>query len=404
MFRNDWDEVPDKFELFHNFTLESPIAKNILNMKFIISSTVLLKNLQLIYGVINPSNTLPILDDFKFELTGQSLEITASDLETTMKVSVQPDMAEGPGIIAIPAKLLMDTMKTMTNVPVTITIDEKTLVVEISAGEGKYKLSGHNADEFPAVPVIENPSSISVSSGLLANAFAHTLFATGNDELRPVMSGVFCELNNDDLTFVATDAHKLVRYRRTDARSGQATSFVLPKKPLNQLKNILPDDEPVSLEFNQTNAHFTFENVQLTCRLIEGKYPNYEAVIPRDNKNILTIEKTPFINAIRRVALYANQSTNQLRLRIAGQELTLSAEDIDFSNEAKERLSCSFEGEDMEIGFSSKFLLEMLGNIPTEQVRLELSTPNRAGLLVPVENENKDEDILMLIMPVMLNQ
>ncbi|MBN3034083.1 MAG: DNA polymerase III subunit beta [Bacteroidales bacterium] len=373
-------------------------------MKFIISSTVLLKNLQLIYGVINPSNTLPILDDFKFELTGQSLEITASDLETTMKVSVQPDMAEGPGIIAIPAKLLMDTMKTMTNVPVTITIDEKTLVVEISAGEGKYKLSGHNADEFPAVPVIENPSSISVSSGLLANAFAHTLFATGNDELRPVMSGVFCELNNDDLTFVATDAHKLVRYRRTDARSGQATSFVLPKKPLNQLKNILPDDEPVSLEFNQTNAHFTFENVQLTCRLIEGKYPNYEAVIPRDNKNILTIEKTPFINAIRRVALYANQSTNQLRLRIAGQELTLSAEDIDFSNEAKERLSCSFEGEDMEIGFSSKFLLEMLGNIPTEQVRLELSTPNRAGLLVPVENENKDEDILMLIMPVMLNQ
>ncbi|MBM3435547.1 MAG: DNA polymerase III subunit beta [Bacteroidetes bacterium] len=372
-------------------------------MKFIVSSTVLLKNLQMISGVINPSNTLPILDDFLFEMKDKTLRITASDLETTMSVSVPLDMAESPGVVTIPAKLLLDTLKTFANVPITITIDDETLGIEISAGEGKFKLSGHKSDEFPLTPVIEEPAVINIKSEILKKAFNKTLFATGNDELRPVMSGVFCELSPEDLTFVATDAHKLVRYKRTDGTSDTTVSFILPKKPLNQLKNILPEDIEVNIEYNATNASFTFEHVKLVCRLIDGKYPNYEAVIPKQNPNKLTIERSPFISAIKRVALYANQSTNQVRLKITGQELTLSAEDIDYANEAKERLTCSYDGEDMEIGFNSKFLLDMLSNLESDMIKIEMSAPNRAGILIPVD-DNKNEDILMLVMPVMLNQ
>ena len=239
---------------------------------------------------------------------------------------------------------------------------------------------------------------------MLANAFHRTIFATGNDDLRPVMSGVYCEIGTEDITFVATDAHKLVRYKRTDVKSEEPASIILPKKPLNQLKNILPEDEKVKLEYDKTNAYFEFRNVSLICRLIEGKYPNYEAVIPQENPNKLVVDRSQFINAIKRVSLYANQSTNQLRVKVGGQELTLSAEDLDFSNEAKERLSCSYEGDDLEIGFNSRFILEMLNNLDSEQVSLEMSAPNRAGILLPVDNENKDEDILMLVMPVMLNQ
>ncbi|MBN1338749.1 MAG: DNA polymerase III subunit beta [Bacteroidales bacterium] len=373
-------------------------------MKFIISSNILLRNLQMIYGVINPSNTLPILDDFLFELKENTLHVTASDLETTMKVTIPTDMAEEPGVITIPAKLLLDTLKTLPGVPVTFTIDSQSMIVEISAGEGKFKLSGHKSDEFPEIPVIEEATSMMIKSDILSGAFSHTIFATGNDDLRPVMSGVYCEINNDDITFVATDAHKLVRYKRTDAGAENPSSFILPKKPLNQLKNILPDEKEIKLEYDKTNAYFEFENVSLICRLIEGKYPNYEAVIPKENPHRLILDRSQFISAIKRVSLYANQSTNQLRIKISGQELTLSAEDIDFSNEAKERLSCSYEGEDMEIGFNSKFLLEMLQNLHVEQIKMELSAPNRAGLLLPVDDTNANEDILMLVMPVMLNQ
>jgi DNA polymerase-3 subunit beta len=372
-------------------------------MKFIVSSSVLLKNLQLISGVINPSNTLPILDDFLFDLKDKKLTITASDLETTMSVGVALDMADEAGVVTIPAKLLLDTLKTFANVPITVSIDNETLGIEISAGEGKFKLSGHKSDEFPLPPVIEEAVVLKMNSGVLKKAFNKTLFATGNDELRPVMSGVFCELSPEDMTFVATDAHKLVRYRRSDSSAETAVSFILPKKPLNQLKNILPEEIDVTIEYNQTNASFTFENVNLVCRLIDGKYPNYEAVIPKDNPNVLTIDRTPFINAIRRVALYANQSTNQVRLKISGKELTLSAEDIDYANEAKERLTCSYDGEDMEIGFNSKFLLDMLNNLESDMIKIEMSAPNRAGILMPVDDK-KEEDILMLVMPVMLNQ
>lgn len=373
-------------------------------MKFIVSSTVLLKNLQLISGVINPSNTLPILDDFLFELDSKMLRITASDLETTMSVNLDLEMAEDPGVVTIPAKLLLDTLKTFAEQPLTVTIDNETLAIEISAGDGKFKLTGHKSDEFPTTPVIDDATTVKLNSEVLRSAFNKTLFATGNDELRPVMSGVFCEMSPEDLTFVATDAHKLVRYKRKDASAGAVASFILPKKPLNQLKNVLPDDAEVLIEYDQTNAFFSYDKVNLICRLIDGKYPNYDAVIPKDNPNTLTIERSPLINSIRRVALYANQSTNQVRLKISGKELTLSAEDVDYANEAKERLTCNYEGEDMEIGFNSKFLMEMLNNLDSTNVKLELSAPNRAGILMPVDQENEDEDILMLVMPVMLNQ
>ena len=372
-------------------------------MKFIISSSLLLKNLQAIIGVINTNNTLPILDDFLVELKEGELKVTSSDLETTMSVTIKPDRAEETGSVAIPAKILVDTLKTFPDIPLSFVINETNQLVEISAGEGKYKLSGHKSDEYPRTPLLEETTSIELQSEMLAEAINKTLFATGNDELRMVLSGIFCELSPDDITFVATDAHKLVRYKRTDAKSTDSANFILPKKPLNLLKNILVAEEvPVKLEYNKANAFFSFSNVELVCRLIDGKYPNYEAVIPTNNPNKLTIDRLSLLTSIRRVSIFANQSTHQIRFKISGKELVLSAEDIDFSNEAKERLTCAYEGDDMEIGFNSKFMVEMLNNTETAEVLIEMSASNRAGILLPVGNENKDEEILMLVMPVML--
>jgi DNA polymerase-3 subunit beta len=374
-------------------------------MKFIVSSSLLLKNLQAINGVINSSNTLPILDDFLFELKENELSITSSDLETTMSVTLNPDKTDETGSIAIPAKILVETLKTFADIPVSFSINDDTLMIEISAGEGKYRLSGHKSEEYPRTPVLEETTAIELNSSVVANAINKTLFATGNDELRLVLSGVFCELSPDDVTFVATDAHKLVRYKRTDTKSKDSASFILPKKPLNLLKTILTSqDIPVKIEYNLTNAFFSFGNINLICRLIDGKYPNYDAVIPAENPNKMVIDRILLLNTIRRVAIFANQSTHQIRFKLSGKELVLSAEDIDFSNEAKERLTCTYEGDDMEIGFNSKFLLEMLNNIDTDEIKLEMSAPNRAGILLPVDNKNKDEDILMLVMPVMLNK
>jgi DNA polymerase-3 subunit beta len=374
-------------------------------MKFIVSSSLLLKNLQSIIGVINTSNTLPILDDFLFDLKDDALTITSSDLETTMSVTLKPDKAVQNGSIAIPAKILVDTLKTFADIPVSFTINEDNQAVEISAGDGKYKLAGHKSDEYPRIPGLESTTSIELTSSLLSQAINKTLFATGNDELRLVLSGVFCELSPEDITFVATDAHKLVKYKRTDAKSSESASFILPKKPLNLLKNIITgQDIPVSIEYNRTNAFFSFQNVHLVCRLIDGKYPNYDAVIPTENPNKLTIDRNALLTTIRRVAIFANQSTHQVRFKLSGKELILSSEDLDFSKESKDRLTCDYEGDDLEIGFNSKFLIEMLNNIDTDEVRLEMSAPNRAGILLPVNQENKNEDILMLVMPVMLNK
>ncbi len=373
-------------------------------MKFIISSSVLLKQLQAIDGVLTTNNTLPILDNFLFELKENELHITASDLETTITARVNLDMVEEEGAVAIPAKILLDTLKTFSDVPVSFNIDTANYAVVMTVGEGKYRLAGQSSEEYPRAVPIESPSKITLTSQIMSNAISKTIFAASTDDMRPVMSGVYCELNNDNVTFVATDAHKLVRYRRNDLKAEEEASFIFPKKPLNQLKNILEGDgEPVTIEYSGTNARFTFKNITMTCRLIEGKYPNYLAVIPDVNPNKMIIDRVQIANSIRRISLFANQSTYQVKFKIAGTELNLSAEDVDYSNEAQERLTCHYEGEDLDIGFNSKFVLEMLGNVDADQVRFEMSEPNKASLIIPIDNETKDEDILMLVMPVMLN-
>ena len=374
-------------------------------MKFILSSLKLLKAIQALSGVINSSNTLPILDDFLFDINDDELKITASDLETTMTVAIKPDMVEGKGQVTIPARLLIDVMKNFPDIPVSFNIDEATLAIEITTGEGRYKMVGHKSDEFPQVPVITEPSVWEIPADVLACGFEKTIFATGNDEIRPIMTGVYMAMSDTCLTFVATDAHKLVRYRRMDVKSDTAASFIVPKKPINQLKNILAGraDEPVHVEFNNTNASFTFGEYKLICRLIEGRYPNYEAVIPTTNPNKLIVDRQLLNAAIKRVAIFSSKATHQIRFKISGQELVLTAEDLDYSNEAKERLTCNYTGEDMEIGFSSKFFQEMLANLSQNEIQLEMSAPNRAGIITPLDNQNADEDILMLLMPVMLN-
>ncbi|MBT6746793.1 MAG: DNA polymerase III subunit beta [Flavobacteriales bacterium] len=373
-------------------------------MKFIVSSSALLKHLQSIAGVLNSSNTLPILDNFLFTIKKKNLNISASDLETTITTLVELDKVDKDGTIAIPAKLLLDTLKTFAEQPLHFTVDDKTFGIEIASDNGKYKLSGQNGDEFPKIPTVDSAASLDINSSIIFNAIDKTLFAAGNDELRPVMSGVLFQLTSSGLTFVATDAHKLVRYTRKDAKTKKSADLILPKKPLNLLKSLLTNsDEKIKFEYNDANAFFKFANIELVCRLIDGKYPNYDAVIPKENPNQLSIDRVAFLNSIKRISIFSNKTTHQVRLKIAGSELNLSAEDLDFANEATERLTCSYTGDDIEIGFNSRFLVEMLNNLQTDNVILEMSAPNRAGILLPGESDNKDEDLLMLVMPVMLN-
>ncbi len=372
-------------------------------MKFIVSSTALLKQLQLLQGVLASSNTLPILDNFLFDIDGKQLTVTASDLETTITATLAVE-AKDKGSVAIPARLLLDTLKAFPEQPLTFSVDNKHFGVEINSDQGKYKMTGFNGSEFPRSPVLEDATKLSLPAGTLATAINKTIFATGNDDLRPVMSGIFFELTPDDVRFVATDAHKLVRYKRTDIQAPKAASFIVPKKPLNLLKNTLAGtNADVAIEFNENNAAFRFDNTVLVCRLIDGKYPNYEAVIPKTNPNKLTIDRATFLSSIRRVAIFANKTTHQVRLHINGSQLAISAEDLDFANEANEKLTCSYEGDEITIGFNSRFLMDMLNNISTEHVVLEMSAPNRAGILLPGEAGEVGEDVLMLVMPVMLN-
>jgi DNA polymerase-3 subunit beta len=372
-------------------------------MNFITSSTTLLRHLQSISGVLATSNTLPILDNFLFEIEDNQLHISASDIETTMRTSMDVESNEG-GKIAIPAKLLLDILKNLPDQPCTFSVDFEKYAIEIAYDNGKSKMVGYDGNEFPKTPKLEKSSSVIISGEILTSAINKTLFAAGNDDLRPVMSGVFCQFTPKDIIFVATDAHKLVRYKRDDSQAESSASFILPKKPLILLKNNISGDEQVKMEYNESNAVFTFGDIILICRLIDGKYPNYEAVIPKENPNVLTIDRAQFLSSIKRVSIFANKTTHQIKLKLAGSELSLSAEDLDFSNAANERLTCNYEGDDMEIGFNSRFMVEMLNNIETKEVRLEMSEPSRAGLLMPVNGENEHEDVLMLVMPVMINK
>jgi DNA polymerase III subunit beta len=372
-------------------------------MNFIVSSATLLRHLQNISGVLNSSNTLPILDNFKFSIKGNELEISATDLETTMitKLEVQ---SEEDGAVAVPAKLVLEVLKSLPDQPCTFKVNGENHKVEISYDNGRSEMSGFNGAEFPKLPKIENQSTINISGEIVSNAINRTLFAAGNDELRAAMSGVYCEFSDNEIIFVATDAHKLVRYKRNDAKSTDSSDFILPKKPLNMLKANLSGKEDIKLEYNQSNAVFTFNELKLVCRLIDGKYPNYEAVIPKENPNVLTIDRLQLLNSIKRVSIFANKTTHQIKLKLVGSELSLSAEDTDFSNASNERLTCNYDGDDLEIGFNSRFIVEMLNNLDSDEVQLAMSEPSRAGILTPITKASENEDVLMLVMPVMLNR
>ena len=382
--------------------IPSPNNSNNIQMKFIVSSSYLLKQLQVLGSVINSSNTLPILDNFLFELDHKNLIVSASDLETTMSAILEID-SSSKGSVAVPAKLLLDILKTFPEQPLTFTVQENS-TIEISSNSGKYAIAYAAGEEFPKSVNLENPSSTVVPSDVLATAISKTIFAAGNDDLRPVMSGVFFQFSPEGLIFVATDAHKLVKYARTDVKASQVADFIMPKKPLNILKGILGTSESdVTIEYNDSNATFTFDSYILRCRLIDGKYPNYEAVIPKENPNKLMINRVLLLNSVRRVAIFSNKTTHQIRLKITGAELNISAEDIDYSNKAEERINCDYQGDDMQIGFNSRFLSEMLTNLTSDEIMLEMSMPNRAGILTPIDGLDEGETATMLVMPVMLN-
>ncbi len=375
-------------------------------MKFVVSSTELLSHLAAISKVINSKNTLPILDNYLFVLEDNHLTVTASDLESTLITSLELENTSGTGTIAVPAKLMNETLKEFPEQPLTFQIDPETFAIDIFSQNGKFSIVGQNGEDFPQQPLLNESaaSTVNVNHSVLLSGINKTLFATADDELRPVMNGIFVELSTEDMKFVASDAHKLVRYKRFDAKADKNASFILPKKPAALLKSLLPKEEfDVKLEFDDKNAFFTLSNFKLICRLVEGNYPSYNSVIPVNNPNKLIIDRVEFYNTVRRVSVFSNQASNLIRLKLAENQLVVSAQDVDFSISAVERLNCQYEGEDMEIGFKSTFLQEILTNLSATDVKVELSDPTRAGLLLPADNENEEENVLMLLMPMMIN-
>lgn len=375
-------------------------------MKFIVSSSVLLKNLQNINGVVATNPIVPILENFLFRIDDGTLTVTASDLQTTMTTQIPVEASEN-GAIAIPAKLLLDTLRSLPEQPVTVNIDTETFGTEILTDNGRYKLSGENPIDFPKLPTVSKTMSVEMTSDVLLSAINNTVFATSTDDLRPAMTGVFLQLSTDNATFVATDGHRLIRYRRTDLGSSASTSVIVPRKALQLLKASLPEGAPVTAEFSQSNASFTFggngrPTTQLICRLIDERFPDYENAIPTNNPNVMTIGRTDLLNSLKRIMIYANRTTHQIRLSLKANSLTISAEDLDYANEANEKLLCDYDGDPMEIGFNAKLMSEVLSNLGAKMISLEMSAPNRAGLLIPADKE-ENEDILMLVMPVMLN-
>lgn len=372
-------------------------------MKFIVSSKALLNQLSLINGAISTSPTIPILENFLFEIKDGELTATATDLQMTM-ITQLPVESKDESKVCVPAKILLETLKNLADQPVTLSIDEDTYTIEISSDNGRYKLAGENAADFPKIPASGDGNVIEVPSNLLSRAISKTLFAASTDELRPAMTGVLVQLKDTNITFASTDGHRLVRYRRVDVASKTESSIILPRKALSLLKSTLPTElTAVSFEFNSSNAIFTFDNVKMICRLIAERYPDYENVIPLSNPNQLTINRLSLLSTLKRIVIYANKTTSQIRFKIAGSEMQVSAEDLDFSNEANERLACQYVGEDMEIGFNAKFLIEILGNIDSEDVTINMSLPNKAAIILPAKQDN-NEDVLMLAMPVMLNK
>lgn len=370
-------------------------------MKFIVNATVLLKQLQQINGVINSNTVLPILEDFLFEIDKNKLTVVATDLETVMKVHLDIEAKE-TGRVCIPAKILMDSLKNISDQPLTFNID-KNFGVEITSDNGKYKVMGENPDNFPREPQADDANSFTMTSSELVTAINKTIFAVSSDDLRPAMTGVYFELDKKGLTFVATDAHRLVRFGLKNIKCPQKDAFIVPRKPLNLLKGALPDNEDeLTISYNSNHLFVTHGGTELVCRLIDARFPDYKVVIPADNPYKMVVNKNDFQNALRRVSVFSNKSTNQIALSISGSQLQLTAQDVDFSNEGNERMVCQYDGEDMQIAFNAKFLIEMLNGADTDEVNMELSSSTKAGIVKPSE-QAENEDLLMLVMPLMLN-
>ena len=371
-------------------------------MKFIVSSSALLKQLQHISGVINANTVLPILEDFLFEVGNNKLSVVATDLETVMRIQLDV-IAEDKGKVCIPAKILLDSLKNIPDQPLTFTID-KNFGVEITSDNGKYKVMGENPDNFPKEPAADDTTSFTMTASALVTAISKTLFAVSTDDLRPAMTGVFFDLNTDYLQCVATDAHRLVRYKRTDVSCPKPDSFIVPRKPLNLLKSAIPsNNDELTVSYNSNHLFVKHGTTQMSCRLIDARFPDYKVVIPADNPYKMVVSKADFQGALRRVGVFSNKSTNQVALTISGSELQLAAQDVDFSFEGNERMNCRYDGEDITIAFNARFLIEMLSAADSDEIRLELSTPTKAGIIKPTEVD-ENEDVLMLVMPLMLNQ
>ena len=366
-------------------------------MKFIVSSSQLLKQLQHIAGVINANTVLPILEDFLFEVEKNKLNVVATDLETVMRIQLEIE-AKDSGKVCIPARILIDSLKNIPDQPLTFNID-KNFAVEITSDNGKYKVMGENPDNFPKEPAADDTTGFTMTASALVTAINKTLFAVSNDDLRPAMTGVYFELNKDYVQFVATDAHRLVRYKRTDAKAPKTDSFIVPRKPLNLLKAALPDNQDeITISYNSNHLFVKHGTTQMSCRLIDARFPDYKVVIPADNPYKMTVGKGDFQSALRRVNVFSNKSTNQVVLNISGSELQLAAQDVDFSFEGNERMKCQYDGEDLAIAFNARFLIEMLNAADSDEVRLELATPTKAGIIKPTEADD-EEELLMLVMP-----
>jgi DNA polymerase III subunit beta len=376
--------------------------KSDISMKFTVSSNNLLKQLQLVGSAIGSNPVLPILENFLFTLNGDTLTIAATDLETSMTTHLEVSADENEsGSVAIPAQMLQATLKALGDKPVTIHVND-TFGIEIIDSNGKCECAGENGADYPRIPEAEGADKVEVPANVLTQGIAKTIFATSNDELRPQMTGVFFQIEENKLTLVATDAHKLVRYTFTNVQSAHSTSLIVPKKALNALSKALKAGQTVEVGFTKANAFFSFGNVNMSCRLIDARYPDYNAVIPVNNPNILTLERKPFHEALKLVVIYASKTTNQVVLNISDKSLTISTQDLDFSNQATQQLPCIYDGSPLTIGFNAKFLMEMLNVLESDEVKMELSTPTRAGILRPAV-ETDGEDILMLVMPTMLS-
>mgnify|MGYP000947015952 CR=1 FL=1 len=374
-------------------------------MKFVVSSTELLARLQSVTRVISSKNSLPILDNFLFILKDSTLSITASDLETTLKTSMTIENVSEEGEITVPAKLLVDSLREFADQPLEFKTNDNQLILDITWATGNAKLPYTTAEDYPSIPELdERCTTITINSRILLEGINRTLYATAEEELRPVMNGIYFDIDESNTTLVASDAHKLVCYTRHDIKSESRSSFILPKKPSSVLKNILGKaDEDVIIKFDNRNATFVFESFNLVCRLVEGNYPAYKSVIPKNNTNKLVINRLDFLNSARRVAVCSNQASSQVRLKLTYNTLTLSAQDLDFSISANENLICQYEGDNMEIAFKSTFLIEILTNLPYTDISLELSEPSRAALILAAGPVDPQEEILALLMPMMVN-